>query len=97
MKYGLKPVQQKQAWIRMARAIRTATNLTGISNSKVALVWSPNIGAGYPFFGSGFDFNIPSRNTDPDNFELLDTNGDGVLNPIDDPYLPFYPGKKNLT
>lgn len=54
------------------------------------MLWSPNIGAGYPF-GGGL-VSLPTLANDPINFALLDTNNDGEINQLDDPYLPFYPG-----
>jgi hypothetical protein len=56
------------------------------------MVWSPNIGGGYPFIGAGYDNVIPTPQSDPVNFQLLDTDRDGVLTNRDDPYGPYYPG-----
>ncbi|KAJ1542875.1 hypothetical protein HK096_008988 [Nowakowskiella sp. JEL0078] len=51
------------------------------------MLWSPNIGIAYPFnSGQG----APAVGTE--DFNQLDTNGDGVLNGLDDPYTPYYPG-----
>jgi hypothetical protein len=85
MGYGLKPVQFKKAWIDLTTEIRAQTNMT-------AMVWSPNIAGGYPFRNAGYDYNIPTMETDPDNFEELDTVKDGILDNFDDPYTPYYPG-----
>ena len=85
MEYGQKPTEMLQAWKQMTDAVRRQTNLT-------AMVWSPNIGGGYPFVGSGFDRNIPTMRTNPVDFQLLDTDNDGRLTANDDPYLPYYPG-----
>ncbi|KAI8837569.1 glycoside hydrolase superfamily [Chytridium lagenaria] len=40
--YGYKPIEYKNAFVKMATAIRQYTNLT-------AMVWAPNIGIQYPF------------------------------------------------
>lgn len=87
MPYGMKPIEQRAAWTIMSREIRAQTNMT-------ALIWSPNIGGGYPYLGAGFDQNIPSASSgDPAtqaNFQALATNGRLL-----DPYGPYYPGIKN--
>ena len=51
------------------------------------MLWAPSYGGGYPFSGGQYAASPGSR-----DFELLDTNGDGVLDMHDDPYLPYYPG-----
>ena len=53
----------------------------------VAMVWSPNQGWGYPWAGGAY--SITSVSTD---FAVLDTNHDGVVDGLDDPYTPYYPG-----
>jgi hypothetical protein len=94
MPYGMKPIEQKQAWAFLSREVRAVTNLT-------ALIWSPNIAGGYPFFGAGYDENIPRANSQTPqglaNFRALDTNQDGVLDNRDNPYEPYYPGITILT
>jgi hypothetical protein len=51
---------------------------------KVAMLWSPNNGGGYPWgLKSGLS---------PANIAALNTNGDGTVNTNDDPYSPYYPG-----
>ncbi|KAJ3373025.1 hypothetical protein HDU91_001178 [Kappamyces sp. JEL0680] len=79
--YGQQPTVYKSEWKKMVSAVRQATS----SNSdKIAFVWSPNTGMGYPFpFNS--DPVVPKDKT-------ADTNGDGVLTGADDPYSPYYPG-----
>ena len=56
--------------------------------SNVAMVWTPNQGAGYPWT-TGQYYNSDPSSAD---FALLDTNKDGVWNWLDDPYSPYYPG-----
>jgi hypothetical protein len=53
-----------------------------------AMVWGPNVGINYPYKEGG----QPLPPTNSANFKALDTNNDGVINFLDDPYLPFYPG-----
>jgi beta-mannanase len=49
-----------------------------------------NLGFGYPWPSSVFS---PSKDTLPsDEWDALDTNGDGSLNGLDDPYSCYYPG-----
>jgi hypothetical protein len=83
MNFGMRPVEMKQAWIKMTTAIRAATNVT-------AMVWSPNVGNGYPFFDP--NYALPTAVTDPANFAAMNTNGDNVIDEKDDPYGPYYPG-----
>jgi hypothetical protein len=82
--YGVQPVTYVNGFRRMANAIRRHTNLT-------AMVWAPNVGINYPF-NSVVPSKYPTMETDPINFRALDTNGDGILNHLDDPYGPYYPG-----
>ncbi|KAJ3024823.1 UNVERIFIED_CONTAM: hypothetical protein HDU68_007743 [Siphonaria sp. JEL0065] len=55
-----------------------------------AMVWAPNIGITYPFVGGGAR-ESPTNKTGLD-FDILDSNHDGVINNYDNPYTPFYPG-----
>ena len=64
------------------------------------MIWSPNIGIGYPFVGAGFEGYTPqATDTDPKklaNFAVLNTDNlgpsAGLLTGTDDPYGPYYPG-----
>ena len=50
------------------------------------MVWTPYVGYDYPNIGgvvNNLQNNIPAT---------LDTNGNGLLEPADDPYGPYYPG-----
>ena len=53
----------------------------------VAIAWTPNQGWGYPWAGGTYSISPSS----PD-YSVLDTNKDGVVNDLDDPYSPYYPG-----
>lgn len=52
------------------------------------MVWGPNLAVNYPFQNGG----VPLPNVGSINFNLLDTNKDGVIDLKDDPYTPYYPG-----
>ncbi|MCH8565047.1 hypothetical protein LTH96_04765 [Nesterenkonia sp. LB17] len=69
-----------QAFRQVAAAVREETTAT-------EMIWAPNYGGGYPFVGGQY---APDPGTEA--FELLDTDADGELTQMDDPYAPFYPG-----
>jgi beta-mannanase len=75
--YGYQPNNFRDTWIRMA-------NITRTKAPKVALVWSPNTSVGYPF---GV---VPP--TAMEDFALLDSNNNGQIDALDDPYTPYWPG-----
>ncbi|KAJ3136563.1 hypothetical protein HK100_001546 [Physocladia obscura] len=88
--YGQDPLGFIAAWIRCITYWRKAL---GSNSIKVAFIWSPNSGNGYPYPGDPYSFNV--SDTSPENlanFQALDTNNNGQLDPEDDPYLPYYPG-----
>ncbi|KAI8929100.1 glycoside hydrolase superfamily [Entophlyctis helioformis] len=78
--FGMRPIQYKQSFATLASYIYLNTNLT-------AMVWSPNVGNNYPFGASAATPGI-----DAANLAELDTNKDGLLSELDNPYDPFYPG-----
>ncbi|KAJ3130123.1 hypothetical protein HK098_006182 [Nowakowskiella sp. JEL0407] len=78
--YGQKAYTYVNNWKRMAVFMKSIAPET-------ALLWSPNSAAGYPFAGG--QFSISPINIE---FGYIDTNGDGILNADDHPYLPYYPG-----
>lgn len=53
----------------------------------IAVAWTPNQGWGYPWAGGAYSVSPSS----PD-YNVLDTNHDGIVNDLDDPYSPYYPG-----
>ncbi|KXS19713.1 glycoside hydrolase family 26 protein [Gonapodya prolifera JEL478] len=75
--WSQQPRLYRQAFRRVANAVHAHV-------PAAAMLWAPNIAAGYPF-GSG----PPVNST---NFKEMDTNGDGVIDGKDDPYHPYYPG-----
>jgi hypothetical protein len=48
------------------------------------MVWSVNAGRDYPFGESTMP--NPTKESDPENLEILDTNKNGILDSEDDPY-----------
>ena len=56
------------------------------------MVFGPNIGISYPYTTPGALSRAPTLASNPTDFRLLDSNGDGVINSFDDPYMPYYPG-----
>ncbi|KAJ3066783.1 hypothetical protein HDU98_009935 [Podochytrium sp. JEL0797] len=88
--YGQDPAGFIAAWRRCITYWRHAL---GANVDKVAFIWSPNSGNGYPYAGE--EFSINPNATDAAtlaNIALLDTNQNGILDPLDDPYIPYYPG-----
>ncbi|KAH6579957.1 hypothetical protein BASA61_009945 [Batrachochytrium salamandrivorans] len=81
--FGMRPREYIQAFTTLASYVRTNTNMT-------AMLWSPNVGNSYPFGAVAGQAPTPAVGTP--NFLALDTNKDGVLNNLDDPYGPYYPG-----
>jgi hypothetical protein len=76
--------QQPSAYIQAFRLIAEAVHREAPAT---AMMWAPNYGGGYPFIGGPFKVQ-----PDHPDFELLDTNQDGLLDMNDDPYSPYYPG-----
>ncbi|KAJ3030253.1 UNVERIFIED_CONTAM: hypothetical protein HDU68_009650 [Siphonaria sp. JEL0065] len=88
--YGQDPIAFIASWKRCITYWRKAL---GKNVDKVAFIWSPNSGNGYPFMAN--QFSVDAELMDPKtraNFKVLDTNGDGVLDAKDDPYIAYYPG-----
>jgi len=76
--------QQPTAYVRTFRQLADAIHKR---TPRAAMIWAPNYGAGYPFRGGPFETKAGT-----DDFALLDTNHDGVLDQRDDMYAPYYPG-----
>ncbi|HEX8966849.1 MAG TPA: glycosyl hydrolase, partial [Chloroflexota bacterium] len=78
--------QQPTDYVRAFRVLAAAVHERARSS---AMLWAPNYGAGYPFEDTpGARVAQPGT---PD-FQVLDTNHDGVLDARDDMYAPYYPG-----
>ncbi|KAI9203316.1 uncharacterized protein BJ171DRAFT_569028 [Polychytrium aggregatum] len=59
------------------------------------MMWAPNVGVGYPWSTPGAASPTPKSPVDNlVDFSLLDTNRDGTINALDDPYSPFFPGRE---
>lgn len=75
--------QQPTEYIATFRKVAAAVHVT----SQSGMLWSPNEAGGYPYVGG--EYEIKPTDTD---YRLLDTNRDGTINMLDDPYSPYYPG-----
>lgn len=81
--WGQQPEAYVAAFRRVADAVHAATE-------HAAMVWSPAYGAGYPFGGAyGAVDPDGDRDTAP-----LDTDEDGEVTDADDPYGPYFPGRR---
>ncbi len=49
------------------------------------MMWAPNTGIGYPY-------GVQRAEISATDFNLLDTNKNGVLDELDDPYGAYWPG-----
>ncbi|ORY29262.1 glycoside hydrolase, partial [Rhizoclosmatium globosum] len=92
--YGQRPEEFKKSWIYCINYWRKEL---GDDKSKVAFIWAPNSGNGYPFPKdpeSKDEFYGPDLTTPEGRLRMqqMDTNGNGGLDEDDDPYLPYYPG-----
>jgi hypothetical protein len=76
--------QQPEAYVA---AFRTVADAVHAGAPASAMVWAPNEGAGYPFSGGAYE--APPGSADR---AALDTDGDGELTRLDDPYAPYWPG-----
>jgi hypothetical protein len=76
--------QQPEAYIAAFRSVADAVH-AGAPGS--AMMWAPNYGGGYPFAGGRYQAHAGQT-----GFGLLDTDRDGAVTGLDDPYAPYYPG-----
>jgi len=87
--YGCQPVRYTNAFTRFAKAIHAVGPNAG-------MLWAPANFEGYPFSHSGNDLADYLSSSAPhggtNDFNLMDSNNDGVLTSSDDPYGPYYPG-----
>ncbi|MDO9379226.1 MAG: OpgC domain-containing protein [Nocardioidaceae bacterium] len=77
--------QQPQAYVAAFREVATAVHA---ATPHARMLWAPAYGAGYPFsraFGA-------VEGSGPRDRAQLDTDGDGDVTEVDDPYGPYYPG-----
>ncbi|TPX61486.1 hypothetical protein PhCBS80983_g01119 [Powellomyces hirtus] len=94
--YSQRPIHFIALWRRIVDAIRARIPA---SNGSIAFLWSPNSGNGYPFPRGAYspykDSQAPftaANAVHADDFKLMDTNSDGVVDSEDDPYSPYWPG-----
>ena len=71
--------QQPDAYVDAFQTVADAVHELAPAS---AMAWAPNEGSGYPFTGG------PYASADP----TLDTDGDGEVTKLDDPYAPYWPG-----
>jgi hypothetical protein len=82
--WGQQPDDYVDAFRRMAVAVHAGAPRT-------AMMWAPNYGGGYPFVGG--TYQAPPGRADAED---LDTDGDGTVTGEDDPYRPYWPGRKHV-
>ncbi|KAJ3163465.1 hypothetical protein HDU86_000044 [Geranomyces michiganensis] len=95
--WGQRPARYVAMWRRFYTAVRAKIPA---SQNTVAFLFSPSSGNGYPFPGGMYNpFRVNHNGTlnattavYADDFALLDTNRDGQLDSLDDPYSPYWPG-----
>lgn len=80
--WSQRPQAYRAAFRRMSTAIHARTTDT-------AMLWAPNYGGGYPFAGGQHQAPVGSPAA-----HQLDTNGDGQVTGTDDPYRPYWPGRR---
>ena len=78
--------QQPAAYISAFRKVADAIHSDAPG---AAMLWAPNEGTGYPFSGGKYEAKPGSP-----SFKILDTNHDGKLDSGDDPYAPYWPGRR---
>lgn len=76
--------QQPSSYVGNFR--ETATIMHKVATN-VAMTWTPNQGWGYPWTGG--NFSVAANSAD---FNLMDTDGNMIVDDRDDPYTPYYPG-----
>lgn len=76
--------QRPDAYVAAFRIVADAIHAGAPAS---AMAWAPNDGAGYPFVGGQHGAVAGSAEA-----AALDTDGDGALTRLDDPYAPYWPG-----
>ncbi|KAJ3155760.1 hypothetical protein HDU86_004229 [Geranomyces michiganensis] len=100
--WGQSPSEYVAVFRQLAQIVRNATMPAIAGNSttssrvvnetvaRTAIVWAPAVAYGYPLFQATNASAAPGFNAT--TWLEMDTNGDELVNDLDDPYLPFYPG-----
>jgi len=78
--------QQPRAYVSAFRRVADAVHRWAPGS---AMVWAPNYGGGYPFAGGQYAAAPGSAAA-----RELDTDGDGQVTQADDPYAPYWPGRR---
>jgi hypothetical protein len=65
-------------------AFRAVADAVHARMANAVMVWSPAWGGDYPF--------QPERTAETEQLRDLDSDGNGLVNSLDDPYEPYYPG-----
>ncbi|KAI9190012.1 hypothetical protein H9P43_001445 [Blastocladiella emersonii ATCC 22665] len=78
--WSQQPIKYKQVWMQLRDMLKKAA-------PKVAMVWSPNIG-----FPAEIKFTAPGS----PEYLAMDTDKNGKVDELDDPYEPFFPGAANV-
>jgi hypothetical protein len=81
VEWGQKPSVYRAAFSTVADAIHARM-------ANAVMVWSPAWGGDYPFRAA--------RAADTEQLRDLDSNGDGMVSNLDDPYEPYYPGSDSV-
>ncbi|KAI9098626.1 glycoside hydrolase superfamily [Phlyctochytrium arcticum] len=82
--------QQPSAFITQWRTLGTLIRDTPETN-RTAMVWAPYDGTGYPWPSNPYSVKRGSA-----DWSALDTNQDGNVTALDDPYRSYYPGDDNV-
>ncbi len=80
--------QDPAAYVAVFRRVADAVHAGAPT---AAMLWAPNQGEGYPYAGGQYEAKPGSP-----AIAFLDTNGDGRLDPGDDPYAPYWPGDAHV-
>ncbi|KAJ3182449.1 hypothetical protein HDU87_008613 [Geranomyces variabilis] len=101
--WGQSPSQYIAVFRQLAQIVRNATTPASAVNSttgtsadsnvtlaRTAMVWAPAVGNGYPLYQVANASATPGFNAT--TWLQMDTNSDDVVDDLDDPYSPFYPG-----
>ncbi|KAK9786491.1 hypothetical protein WJX73_000886 [Symbiochloris irregularis] len=89
--WGQQPTQYVQTYQFVARALNEMT-------CGVAMVWAPNAAKGYPWReANGVSPTGWGAAPGSADWAVMDTNGDGTVNQMDDALMPYWPGDDNVS
>jgi hypothetical protein len=78
--------QQPGAYVAAFRRVADAVHAHAPGTT---MMWAPNYGGGYPFAGG--PHQAPAGSADA---AVLDTDHDATVTGLDDPYAPYWPGRR---